>query len=448
MTHVNRTRGHARGLARRQFLAAGLSAGALLAALPLAARFAAAQHSIETSARVVIIGAGAGGLAAAARLRRRLEGAQITLIDGKRDHWYQPGLTLVGAGLWPADRLIRPNARYVPDGVDWIRHPAREIDPVAQTVTTAAGDRVAYDFLVVAPGLSLDYAGIEGMEPGLIGREGIGSIYAGPLEAAATWQAMARFIESGGDGWFGRPDTDIKCAGAPLKVAMIVDDLMRRHGTRSSAQLAYAAHSAALFGVPIVNDRVEALFAERSIETAPNHVLRAIDPGARRAVYETPEGPVERDYDFIHVVPPMHAPDVVGQSELAWRDGPFAAGGWLEVDPDSLIHPRFGNVVGIGDVNGVPKGKTAASVKWQTPVAVDNLIATLEEREPEAAYNGYTSCPLITGIGRAMLVEFDYANNLTPSFAGIDPLTEHWIVWAMEEHALPAVYYAMLQGEA
>jgi sulfide:quinone oxidoreductase len=114
-----------------------------------------------------------------------------------------------------------------------------------------------------------------------------------------------------------------------------------------------------------------------------------------------------------------------------------------------MRHPRYPEVFAVGDVAGVPKGKTAASVKWQVPVAVDRLVGDISGVPSDATYNGYTSCPLITRVGRAMLIEFDYRNNLTPSFPGvIAPLEELWISWLMKEIALKATYNAMLRGRA
>ena len=177
-------------------------------------------------------------------------------------------------------------------------------------------------------------------------------------------------------------------------------------------------------------------------------MLTKIDPGGRIATFETPRGTAELRWDLIHVVPPMRAPAPVRNSALAWRSGPFAPDGWLEVDKATLQHRRFANVFGVGDINGVPKGKTAASVKWQAPVAVDHLVAAIAGRRGTETYNGYTSCPLITRIGQAMLVEFDYDGRLTPSFPFIDPLDEHWVVWIIKEKMLKATYTAMLQGLA
>lgn len=113
-----------------------------------------------------------------------------------------------------------------------------------------------------------------------------------------------------------------------------------------------------------------------------------------------------------------------------------------------MRHPRYSNVFSVGDIAGVPRGKTAASVKWQVPVVVENLVAELNGKAPTAAYNGYTSCPMVTGYGKAMLVEFDYAGNLTPSFWFIDPLEELWSSWVIDEKGLIGAYRAMLRGRA
>jgi sulfide:quinone oxidoreductase len=307
---------------------------------------------------------------------------------------------------------------------------------------------IPYDFLVVASGLELDYTDIEGMDASLIGQHGIGSVYASPEGALATWQAMQRFVETGGVGLFGRPPGGMKCAGAPLKMTLLAAHRLNEAGRRGSAELVYNAHNDGLFAVPPVDKKVRELFAEQQIGVNYSHVLSAVDPGARTATFDTPEGPVTLDYDFIHVVPPMSPPDALSESPLAWQGGSFAAKGWLEVDQYTLRHPRYPNVVGIGDVNGVPKGKTAASVKAQAPVATNNLVRTIQDKEPDARYNGYTSCPLITKVGQAMLVEFDYEGNLIPSFPFLDPLKASWAPWLLEEVMLKPAYQAVLRGRA
>jgi sulfide:quinone oxidoreductase len=405
---------------------------------------------VPTSARILILGAGAAGTALANRLRERLPGARVTLLDPRKAHYYQPGFTLIAAGLKPASYSVSDTAEWLPRDVEWIAEAAAEIDPQTKRVTTSSGTMLSYDYLVVATGLTLDYAAIEGMSTDLIGKNGIGSVYAGPEQAAATYAEMRRFVEKGGTALFTRPATEMKCAGAPLKYAFLTDDIARRHGTRTKVEILYAAHSDAFFSVPIVNEKVRMLFEDRGFATVKSHVMTAIDPGRRIATFDTPEGRKEIGYDFTNVIPPMRAPDAVRfNSPLSWQEGPFAADGWVEVDRHTLRHLRHPEIFAVGDVAGVPKGKTAASVKWQVPVVEDQLAAQIAGRESSARYDGYTSCPLITRIGRAMLVEFDYRNNLVPSFPGlIAPLEELWVSWLMKEVALKATYNAMLRGRA
>lgn len=431
---------------RRHFLQWAGASG--LAAAGVSSGAAAAAGTSPAPARIVIAGAGAAGLSLASRLSRALPKASITIIDAKTQHHFQPGLTLVGAGLWSPEYITTRNADYLPGSVRWVTEAVAEFDPDANRVTTVGGTKVSYDILFVATGLSLDYRAIQGMSTDLIGKNGVASVYAGPQAAFDSARVIDEFIHRGGTGLLGRPSTEMKCAGAPLKMTFITDDKARLKGRRQALRLVYNAHNDTVFSVAPVNEKVKQLFAERDIAVNYGHELTALDAGARRATFKTPNGPQTLDYDFIHVIPPMRAPDAVRNSPLPWQSGPFAADGWVEADLQTLRHPRFQNVFSVGDVAGVPRGKTAASVKWQVPVVVQNLVDELNGRAPSAEFNGYTSCPLITRYGRAMLIEFDYHGNLVPSFPFIDPLQELWVSWLIDEKALIGTYRAMLKGYA
>jgi len=431
---------------RRAFLAMAAGAGALAGAA--APGGAAPAQVVSTKARIVILGAGAAGAALANRLSERLDGANITLVDGRAEHWYQPGFSLIAAGLKPASYSVSKTTDWLPAGVTLVSDYAAAIDPEARKIDLQGGGTLEYDYLVVATGLVLDHDAIEGFDLDLVGTNGIGALYAGPDYAAKTWQAASAFVETGGKGIFTRPATEMKCAGAPLKHTFLIDDIARRAGTRSGMELTYAANNKSLFGVPIVAEKVRMLFTDRGVESSYSHVLQAIEPGAKRATFATPEGLETLDYDYLHVIPPQRAPDVVRQSGLSWADK-WTDQGWVEVDKHTLRHQRYAEVFALGDVAGVPKGKTAASVKWQVPVVEAQLVAQIAGDTTDAAYHGYTSCPLITRVGRAMLIEFDYNNDLVPSFPGvIAPLEELWISWLMKEVALKATYNAMLRGKA
>lgn len=435
------------GLNRRQWLAA---AGATtMAATALSSAPPAHARTVKTQARVVILGSGLGGIGVANRLSKQLDGATITVVDKKEEHNYQPGYTLVATGVWPMSKVRNRNADYLPKGCTWVREAAAVIDPVAQTVTTDAGTRIPYDFLVVATGLQMDWGQIDGMDVAAIGSNGLASVYPSPQAAEATWQAMSAFAARGGQAVMTLPATPLKCAGAPLKMTFMLRDRLSQAGTLPRSSVHFYSALNTVFGVATVNDNVMQRWDALGIDTTFSQKLSALDVGARRAFFKSPEGDTKTvDYDFIHVVPPMSATNVVKKSPLAWQDGPMAAGGWLEVDPQTLQHRRFPNVFGIGDINGTPRGKTAATVKKSAPMVVQNLIDVMEGHAPTASFDGYTSCPLLIREGSAMLIEFDYQGRLVPSLPFIEPLQDSYFAWLMKVQLLKPAYVAVLKGHA
>lgn len=430
--------------ARRRWLQA-LAAAPVLAGA--AAAPAPARAAIKTSARIVIAGSGLGGIAVANRLSKMLDGAKITIVDRKEEHNYQPGYTLVATGVWPVEKVRDRNADYQPAGVEWVKDMVAGFDPATNTVVTAGGQRIPYDFLVVATGVQLDYAQIEGMDVGAIGSNGLASVYPSPQAAQATWAAMQAFTTKGGNAVMTLPATPLKCAGAPLKMSFMLRDRLLKAGTLGASTISFQSALGNVFGVKVVNDNVLERWKSLGIDVEFSRKLTAIDIGARRATFVSPEGEKQAmPYDFIHVVPPMRAPDAVKNSDLAWKEGPFAAGGWLEVDKSTLQHRRYPNVFGIGDINGTPRGKTAATVKKSAPLVAHNLVEVIAGRKADEAFDGYTSCPLITREGSAMLIEFDYEGRLTPSLPMIEPLNDSFFAWLMKVRMLKPAYMAVLKG--
>lgn len=431
---------------RRQFLKFSTMGGVAAATFGLAPFVRAQASTIATNARIIIMGGGAAGISLANRLARGTTGADITVIDDRERHLYQPGLTLVATGVWQSNAVVDTTQRYIPRTVNWLKTQVTVVDADQNRVQTTDGTWLDYDYLLVATGLELNFSAIEGMSPELIGTNGIGCVYDNPEHAEKTWQQLNAFSEKGGVGVFTRAPGAIKCAGAPLKVAMLAEHNLRQRGLRENVDLQYTAPGTGLFSQPDVDQFLKGHFPARNMHINWQHRLTAIDAHAKRATFATAEGSRTIDYDFIHVVPPMQAPKVIRESALAASEGPFANGGWVEVDQFTMQHKRFPNVFAAGDCVGTPIGKTAASVKAQVPVVVHNLLAVIAGNTPSARYNGYTSCPLITERGEAMLVEFDYELAMIPSFGFINPMKAQWVPWIMKDKMLRGAYNAMLRG--
>ena len=445
MTKMESSRPRRAVASRRTWLAAAAGTGAALGMglQPGPARAA----RLATKAHIVIAGSGLAGIAIAHRLHAMLDGARITIVDAKEVHNYQPGYTLVATGVWPVGKVIDRNADLQPAGVEWVKEMVAEFDPAANALVTTGGRRIAYDYLVVATGTHQDWAQIEGMDLKAIGSNGLASVYPGSDAAVATWAAMDQFRAKGGEAVLTLPATPLKCAGAPLKMTFMVRDRLAQAGTLQNSRVKFYSALQNVFGVKAVNDNVLERWQALGVGVQFTQKLKAIDVGARRATFTSPEGEAtEVPYDFIHVVPPMRAPDAVKNSDLAWKDGPMAAGGWLEVDKDTLQHRRYKNVFGLGDINGTPRGKTAATVKKSAPLVAQHIVDVVAGREPGQKFDGYTSCPMIVREGSAMLIEFDYEGRLIPSLPMIEPLQESYFAWLMKVRMLKPAYMAVLKG--
>jgi sulfide:quinone oxidoreductase len=160
------------------------------------------------------------------------------------------------------------------------------------------------------------------------------------------------------------------------------------------------------------------------------------------------ESMVEIPFDFMHIAPPQSTPQYIRSSPFVNSDG------WLDVDLNSLKHNKYHNVYGIGDAAALPTAKTGAAIRKQVPVVIDQLLHVLNNAELNGkAYDGYSSCPLVTGYGKMVLAEFDYKNNFTPDpklkqLLIFDSSKEHYRLWLLKKHILPYLYWnKMLKGE-
>jgi sulfide:quinone oxidoreductase len=392
--------------------------------------------------RIVIVGGGAAGITVAARLARAGEN-DIALIEPSDRHYYQALWTLVGGGVVPATASVRPEAKVVPRRVHWVRDRTVEIDPDRREVVTASGVRVAYDALVVAAGIQLDWDAIPGLAEG-IERGEVTSNYRFDL-APRTWELVHAF--RGGTALFAGVAGPHKCGGAIQKATYLAADEFRRRGVLDASEIVLATPAETIFGVPEFRTVLERVVDRYGIDTRFGHELVEVHPTEREAVFKAADGPTTTiTYDLLHAVPPQSAPDFLKNGPLAVPDEPR---GWVDVDGETLQHGRYPEVFALGDCSGAPNAKTGAAVRKQAPVVVDNLLAVLGDREPEARYDGYSSCPIVTGYGKLVLAEFDYSGRPHKTIPLIDTARERHSMWLLKRYGLPFMYWhLMLRGRA
>lgn len=399
----------------------------------------------DASHDIVIIGGGSAGIAVASSLLARRSGLDIAVIDPADVHYYQPGWTLVGGGVFDPADTVRTMSAVLPAGVKWIKAAVTAFEPKDDAVILEGCRVVKYKRLIVCPGLKLDWHKVEGLIETL-GRNGVTSNYRYDL-APYTWE-LARGLKSG-RALFTQPPMPIKCAGAPQKVMYLSADHWRREGVLGDIDVGFYNAGGVLFGVPAYVPALMDYVNRYDVHLNFHHNLTAIDGPARKAwfVKKPPDGDaetVEVSFDMIHVTPPQTAPDFIRVSPLA------DAAGWAEVDQGTLRHKRFANIYALGDVASAPNAKTAAAARKQAPVVAENVLADMDLRpKRDAIYDGYGSCPLTVERGKIVLAEFGYGGKLLPSFPKwlIDGTQPSRLAWWLKERILPPVYWqAMLKG--
>ncbi|MCB5160407.1 NAD(P)/FAD-dependent oxidoreductase [Marinomonas algarum] len=431
-------------ISRRNLLISGATLGAVSATGLIGWEL----NKQDTNAKILIAGGGAAGMAIANKLQMYLNGAQVTVVDPRPYHWYQPGQTLLLAGVYNTrEDVISTNKEYKDADVRWIEDAVTEFDPDNNQVLTAKSGKLNYDYLIVATGLELRYDLIEGFDPAQIGQDGVTCIYHSPEAGIASHKQALDFAQSkGGNGVFTRPHGSLKCAGAPLKATNLVEYFVKEAGQRDRFKFDYMTAENFLFSVKVFNERLEGIWHERQIDYHYEYDLKAIDTKSKQAYFTSLAGEeMQTPWDFIHVTPPMTAIPAVRNSPLA-DTGDFK--GYVDVDNYTLQHNRYPNVFGLGDTAGTPIGKTAASVKAQLPVVATNITALIRNESLPAKWDGYTSCPMILDVGHAMLWEFDYTLQPVTAlpFEVVDPLKKSKLSWVMEKSLLRPIYDIMLEG--
>ncbi len=387
--------------------------------------------------QILIVGGGSAGITLASLLLKNGT-SDVAIIEPRDVHYYQPLWTLVGGGVVAKESTGRPMAKVIPNGATWIKEAAASFEPDQNQVTLANGDTVTYDVLAVCAGIKLCWDEVEGLKEA-VGKNGVCSNYSYET-VDSTWENI-RNLKSG-NAVFTYPRNPIKCAGAPQKIMWLAEHYFEKNNVRDKIDITYASFTAGIFGIPRYAKTLSRLAEERNIDTRYNHELVAVKAAEKKAVFRRNDvgDQVEIEYDMLHVTPPMSAPDFVKQSPLA------SAEGWVDVDKHTTQHVRYPNVFSIGDASSLPNSKTAAAIRKQAPVCAQNIQAFRAGKALPASYNGYASCPLVTGYGRLILAEFGYDGEIMETMP-FDQSQERYSMYFAKAHLLPEMYWhGMLKG--
>ena len=385
--------------------------------------------------QIVIVGGGNAGISVASRLLRKNKKFDIAIIDPADKHYYQPAWTLVGSGVFNIQKTVRNEADVIPRGVNWIKQKVTGFKPEENKVILENGEQVGYEFLVVAAGIQLNWDAVKGLKETL-GKNNVCSNYSFTT-APYTYECIKNF--KGGKAIFHNPETPVKCGGAPHKIMYLAADYFRKHHLLNVADIQYWSGAAKLFAVPLYEKTLLKVCERADIKLNFMIKLVEIDGPAKKAKFigigETnKDKEYWVDFEMMHVTPPQSAPNFIRNSVLANEAG------WVDVDKFTLQHNRYSNIFSLGDSSALPTSKTGAAIRKQAPVLVENLLAAIEHKAMTGKYNGYTSCPLVTGYGKLVMAEFDYDNKPQETFP-FDQSKERWSMYQLKKRILPWLYW-------
>lgn len=395
---------------------------------------------MKTHYQVLIVGGGTAGITVAAYLRNAPNPPEVAIVEPSTKHFYQPIWTLVGAGVFDRTISMREEAEFIPDSVTWIQERVATFAPDHNQVTTQGGETISYDFLVVAAGLQINWEAIPGLKES-VGKAGTGVCSNYSFETVgSTWENIRNLKK--GTALFTHPATPIKCGGAPQKICYLAEDHFARSGVRNQIDVIFCSADPKIFAVEKYAKTLNQVIARKKIDARFRTNLVALRPDKQEADFVHLDSGEKStlQYDLIHVTPPQGPPDFIKHSPLA------AETGWVEVNPSSLQHTRFANVFACGDCSNLPTSKTGAAIRKQAPTLAKNLLFAIAGMPLSAVYDGYTSCPLVTGYGSLVLAEFDYNKQPQESFP-FDQSKERYSTYALKAYGLPQMYWnGMLRG--
>jgi len=391
---------------------------------------------------ILIVGGGAAGVSVANNMRRKNNAIDIAIIEPSEKHYYQPGFTTIGGGAYTLAKATKNEADLIHPSVTWVKDYADSFQPEENQVTIRSGETISYDYLVVCPGLQIDYDKIAGLSETL-GKNGVCCNYS-PEHVEYTWEMIQK--TKSGNALFTQPPMPIKCAGAPQKIMYLAADRFKKEGNDNLIKIEFFNAGPGMFGVAFFAKALSKVVEDYGIKTNFGNNLIAVNGPEKTATFEISEADgnkstVTKEFDMIHVTPPQSAPDFIKQSPLANEAG------WVDVNQFTLQHNKFSNVFGLGDASSTPNAKTAAAVRKQVPVVVTNILKLRNSEAVAEGYDGYGSCPLTTSVGTVMLAEFSYGGTVTPSFPFLDPRTNSKLWWIGKLIGFPWLYWqVMIKG--
>jgi sulfide:quinone oxidoreductase len=364
--------------------------------------------------KILILGSGAGGTIVANKLRRELSDKEwkITIIDNDEMHHYQPGWLFIPFGIYTAQDCMKPKRNFIPPGVEFVLDEVVGVDVDNRTVEAKNG-KYTYDYLVIGTGCRIAPEEVEGLEDWKPDpASNVQTFFT--LESAVALHKKMKYIKKGRI-IFNIAEMPHKCPVVPMEFIFMLDWFLAVNGVRDNCEIEFVTPNTGIFTKPIATKVLSVAAEEKQVMVTPNFHLTNVNQ--EEGYMESATGD-RVDFDLLVSTMPNLGAEFVDESGLG--DGM----GYVLTDNHTLKAEKWDNIYVVGDATNVPTSKAGSVAHYEAEIVVDNILLEIDGQEPKPAFDGHSTCFIVSGYDKAYLFDFNYKTEPLPGkfpFPGLGP---------------------------
>lgn len=403
---------------------------------------------------LVILGAGTAGTMMANHLRKKLDGSawQISIIDERTTHYYQPGFLFIPFGIYKPEDTVKPIKKFIPKGVQFINEKIDIVKSEDNTIELQNGKSIGYDILIIATGSKIAPEEVEGMK---------GSEWQKSVFEFYTYNGSVALHDQlknwpGGNLVVHITEMPIKCPVAPLEFSFLADAYFKKKGIRDKVNITYVTPLSGPFTKPKCNIALDYLLKEKNINIISDFAIAEVDNEGKKII---DYGGTEVPFDLLVTIPTNKGDDL-------WeRSGMGDDLNFIPTHKGTLQSKTHQNIFVIGDATDVPTSKAGSVAHFEGEILTENIVRYTNGEALQDAFDGHSNCFIETGNNKALLIDFNYEHQPvegTFPFPGIGPLkllkesrlnhtgklAFRWIYWNMLLKGIPIPFVPAKMSKA
>lgn len=363
---------------------------------------------------LVILGAGTAGTMMANHLHHDLKHPdwQISIIDEKEEHHYQPGYLFLPFDIYTPEDIVKTIEEFIPKDVQLIKQKIERIVPTENKIILNKGDELAYDILIIATGAKLAPEETEGMK-GSEWQKSVFDFYS--FEGSLALRNKLREWK-GGKLVVHITEMPIKCPVAPLEFAFLADSFFKHKHMRDKVDITYVTPMSGAFTKPKANEALDHLLVEKNIHTESDFAIEHVDNEKKEIV---DYGGRVVPFDLLVTVPTNKG------DELIERSGMGDDLNYVPTNKATLQSKEYANIFVLGDASNIPASKAGSVAHFEAEILTENILLFIKGEPLKEEFDGHANCFIETGNGKALLIDFNYTHEPVEGsfpFPGIGPL--------------------------